>query len=442
VKRGIIRILTAGAFAALILAIAVAYLGDKLAGERISFTPARDSGLIERGAYLARLGDCAACHSIPGQPAFSGGLKMGTPIGAIYSTNITPDSTYGIGQFTFTDFDKALRYGVAEGHSLYPAMPFTSYYNTRREDVQALYAYFKYAVAPANVSNRPSDIPFPLSVRWPLTYWRWLFASKPAPFAAAAGLADAQVPGAYFVEGLGHCGECHTPRNAFMQVKAIGPSDGPSYLTGAVIENYFAPSLRSKGAGSLSDWSEEELVQFLRTGTNARAAAFGSMTDVIIHSTQYISEADARSTAQYLKGLDRQARGDQAFAYDHKSDQALKTGDTSAEGALLYLDNCAACHRPDGRGYDRVFPALAGNPVVEAERPESVISIILQGSSTPRTPQTPAQFTMPGFAWRLSDVEVMQVANFIRSSWGNQGHQVTLADVTHLRPLKLTAARD
>jgi mono/diheme cytochrome c family protein len=159
------------------------------------------------------------------------------------------------------------------------------------------------------------------------------------------------------------------------------------------------------------------------------------MSDVIIHSTQYMSEADARSTAQYLKSLaSHDGSGGQSFAYDPRSHQALQRGDASATGALVYLDNCAACHRPDGRGYERVFPALAGNPVVEAPTPASVISIVLRGSTTPRTSQTPAQFTMPGFGWRLSDVEVMQVANFVRSSWGNRGPPVTVEDVSRLRP--------
>ena len=425
-------LLIGGAVTALIAAMGISFIGDRLAGENTSLTPARDANLIDRGAYLAKLGDCAACHSIPGQPAFSGGLKMVTPIGAIYSTNITPDRAHGIGRFTFADFDKALRYGVADGHTLYPAMPFTSYYNTKPEDVQALYAYFKYAVPPANVPNRTSDIPFPLSMRWPLTYWRWLFASKAAPFTAPAGSGSAQAQGAYFVDGLGHCGECHTPRNAFMQLKAVTRTDSPRYLSGAVIETYFAPSLRGAGAGSLEDWSEDDLARFLQTGANSRGIAFGSMSDVIIHSTQYMSEADARATAHYLKSLEPHAG--QSFAYDQRSHDALKKGDASSTGAMIYLDNCAACHRPDGRGYERVFPALAGNPVVEASSPESVISIVLRGSTTPRTPQTPAQFTMPGFSWRLSDVEVMQVTNFVRTSWGNRGQQVTLEDVTRLHP--------
>src|SRR5580698_4762657 len=229
-----ILLLGAAALTALAAVMVIAYLGDRNAGENVSYTPAHDAELIDRGAYLAKLGDCAACHSIPGQPAFSGGLKMVTPIGAIYSTNITPDSTYGIGAFSLADFDRALRYGVANGHSLYPAMPFTSYYNTKPEDVRALYAYFRYAVAPAHVPNRSSEIPFPLSMRWPLTYWRWLFASRPAPFSAPPNEEVALAQGAYFVDGLGHCGECHTPRNLFMQVRAVTRAAGSQYLSGAV----------------------------------------------------------------------------------------------------------------------------------------------------------------------------------------------------------------
>jgi mono/diheme cytochrome c family protein len=433
-KRKSLLLLAGGAITALAAAMGISYLGDRYAGENASFVSESNAELIHRGAYLAKLGDCAACHSVPGRPEFSGGLRMGTPIGAIYSTNITPDSTYGIGRFTFADFDRALRYGVADGHSLYPAMPFTSYYNTKSEDVQALYAYFRYEVAPASVPNRASDIPFPLSMRWPLTYWRWLFASKPASFTAPAGLDQAQAQGAYFVDGLGHCGECHTPRNAFMQLKAVSRTGSAQYLSGAVIETYFAPSLRTSEAGSLRDWSEDDLAGFLRTGANARGIAFGSMSDVIVHSTQYMSEADAKATARYLKSLDSPEQIGQSYVYDSASHKALKSGNASAEGALVYLDNCAACHRPDGHGYERVFPALAGNPVVEAEDPDSVISIVLQGSTTPRTGATPAQFTMPGFAWRLSDLEVVQVSNFVRSSWGNRGTQVTLQDVARLRP--------
>jgi mono/diheme cytochrome c family protein len=369
-------------------AMGTSYVADRYAGEGQLTGPPATPELVARGAYLAKLGDCAACHSIPGKPPYSGGLRMVTPIGAIYTTNITPDPTYGIGRFSLADFDRALRFGVAEGHTLYPAMPFTSYYNTTPEDVAALYAYFQQGVPAAVVSNRPSDIPFPLSMRWPLTYWRWLFAPKPTPFQPLAAAGAEVARGAYFVEGLGHCGECHTPR---------------------------------------------ELAQFLKSGASSKGIAFGSMSDVIIHSTQYMSDADALAAAKYLKSIRNDDAGKAGpFVYDPAVHTALKNGDAS-KPALAYLDNCAACHRPDGLGYERVFPRLAGNGVVQAGQPISLISIILNGASTPRTKGAPAQFAMPSFATRLSDQDVADVVNFIRSSWGNHASSTTARDVARVR---------
>jgi alcohol dehydrogenase (quinone), cytochrome c subunit len=271
-------------------------------------------------------------------------------------------------------------------------------------------------------------------MRWPLTFWRWFFAMTPKPFAASPGMDPELAQGAYFVDGLGHCGECHTPRAVTMQVKAATAAGGAVYLSGAVIENYFAPSLRSSSPGSLGAWSEEELAQFLETGANAQGIAFGSMSDVIIHSTQYMTPADALATAKYLKSL--RSPGDEPaarFVYDTIDHIALRNGDASKPGARIYLDNCAACHRPDGVGYELVFPRLAGNPVVQARSPQSLIAIVLDGSQTPRTARTPAQFTMPSFAWRLSDKDVADAVNFIRTSWGNSAPPASSSDVAKTR---------
>jgi alcohol dehydrogenase (quinone), cytochrome c subunit len=422
------------AAAGLLVAMGIARVSDSRAGDKNLIAPASTPDLIARGSYLARLGDCAACHSVPGKPAYSGGLRMGIPIGAIYTSNITPDSRNGIGRMSLNDFDRALRFGVAEGHSLYPAMPFTSYYNTRPDDVAALYTYFKYGVPAAAVPNHSNDIVFPLSMRWPLTFWRWFFAPTPKPFVASAGMDSERSQGAYFVEGLGHCGECHTPRALAMQMKAITPAGGAPYLSGAVIENYFAPSLRNSGPGSLGAWSEAELAQFLETGANGQGIAFGSMSDVIVHSTQYMTHADALAAAKYLKALRTPGEDPAApFTYDTLAHLALKNGDASKPGARIYLDNCAACHRPDGVGYELVFPRLAGNPVVQAGNPQSLVSIVLDGSQTPRTARTPAQFTMPRFDWRLSDRDVADVVNFIRTSWGNAASPVSSAEVAMTR---------
>lgn len=415
---------------ALLLATSVS---DHLAGDSslraVQVTPA----LVQRGAYLAKLGDCAACHSMPGRPPFTGGLAMHIPIGTIYTTNITFDTVDGIGNDSLDDFDRALRFGVSRGHTLYPAMPYPSYSRLRPEDVQALYAYFKYGVMPSATPNVANDVTFPLSLRFPLTMWRWAFAPKPAPFTPPVGMDPQVANGAYFVEGLGHCGECHTPRGLAMQVKAQTAADGASFLAGARVDNWFAPSLRSIDVqGTLHDWSETGLASFLRSGASNGGIAFGSMSDVIAHSTQYMTASDAQDTARFLKSLDP-ASASPAFTYDGTTDQALRNGDASQRGAMIYLDNCAACHRPDGTGYDRVFPRLAGNPAVTADDPTSTISIVLAGSRTVWTHPAPAQFQMPSFAWRLSNQEVADVATFVRGSWGNHAGAVDVKTVQALR---------
>ena len=429
------KIVLVGGVAGFFGVIAISTILDKAAGEKSLTAPDTSPSLIARGEYLARLGDCAACHTVPGRPPFTGGLRMGTPIGAIYTTNITADPTNGIGNFTLTDFDRALRFGVSKGHTLYPAMPYPSYANTKPEDVAALYAYFKSGVTPSATANIANEIPFPLSMRWPLTFWRLLFSPAPTPFKPGT-LDPVEARGAYFVDGLGHCGECHTPRALTMQVRAQNRTDGSAYLSGAVIENYFAPSLRTSGHGSLADWSIQDVTEFLKTGANDHGIAFGSMTDVIVHSTRFMTNDDALAAATYLKSIaDNET---QTFVYDNAVHRALKEGDTSKSGALLYLDNCAACHRPDGLGYKRVFPQLAGNPVVMAPEAISLATIVLEGSLTPKTGATPAQFAMPSFAWRLNDQEVADVVNFIRSSWGNRSAPIAAADVAKLRKLVRT----
>lgn len=422
------------ATAALIVAAAVARVADHFEGSRdwTSAPPSRE--MIVRGEYLARLGDCAACHSVAGKPPYSGGLGMSTPIGTVFSTNITPDPIHGIGAFTLVDFDRAVRFGVSRGHTLYPAMPYTSYRVLLPDDVAALYAYFQNAVSPAAIPNNRNAIPFPLSMRWPLTYWRWLFAAPPAPYAPPMPATSQVARGGYLVEGLGHCGECHTSRNLALALRALTPDDGNAFLSGARIEGYFAPSLRSEGPGTLADWSKEDIARFLMTGANRDGIAFASMSEVVTRSTQYLTPEDALAMAAFLKTVTTPGKAfPPAFTPSDVEHSKLQTGDVSTPGAQLYLDNCAACHRPDGKGYEGVFPALAGNPVVVSEPPDSVIAIVLKGGTTPGTRSTPALFTMPSLHWRLGDEGVAQVATFVRSSWGNQASPIEVADVRAVR---------
>ena len=390
--------------------------------------------LVKQGEYLARAGDCVACHTAKGGKPFAGGLPMETPIGTIFSTNITPDPS-GIGAYSFDDFDKAVRHGIAKnGSTLYPAMPYPSYARVNQADMQALYAYFMNGVEPVAQANKDSDIPWPMSMRWPLAMWRWAFAPAVADFTPVAGQDPVVSRGAYLVEGLGHCGACHTPRALTMQEKALSASDSSAFLAGsAPLEGWIAKNLRGDHKDGLGSWDEAQLVQFLKTGRSDRSAVFGGMSDVIEHSMQYMSEDDLTAIARYLKSLPAVNPADKPHQYDPAVADALWNGDDSKRGAAVYIDNCAACHRTDGNGYTRVFPALAGNPVLQSDDPTSLIHIVLKGGTLPATHTAPSTFTMPAFDWRLSDQEVADVVNFIRTSWGNKGGDVTEKDVKALR---------
>ena len=417
---------------AILLAVAwlVTLALGKAGGSRMPTVPA-DTELLARGAYVEKLADCGACHTAPGGREFAGGLPIPTPIGKIYSSNITPDQATGIGRYTLDDFERAVRRGIRpDGTSLYPAMPFPSYARISTPDLQALYVYFTRSVAPISQLDRAADIPWPLSLRWPLTYWRWLFAPRVKDGPDTAG--DPYARGAYIVEGLGHCGSCHTPRGLWLQEKALTAADGPAYLSGAVVDHYVAANLRGDPLTGLGSFTEDDIVRLLQTGRTSSTAVFGGMTDVVSRSTQYMSQQDLHAVARYLKTLP--GGGEESpFSYDSFVGNQLAAGRVQARGARDYLNNCAACHLFSGRGYQDMFPALAGNPITNGRDPSSLISIVLRGASIPATERTPTAFTMPPFAGTLTDEQVADVVTFIRTSWGNHAPAVSPPQVQDLR---------
>lgn len=390
---------------------------------------------ISRGEYLARAGDCVACHtSDPAQP-FAGGLKMSTPVGAIYSTNITPDKQTGIGNYRYEDFVKAVRQGINKsGDSLYPAMPYPSFAKISDQDMQDLYQYFMKGVKPVVQQNKASDIPWPLSMRWPLGLWRRMFADDNR-YQPVEGKSAQWQRGAYLVQGLGHCGACHTPRGMAYQEKAADQT-GSAWLTGSALDGWYAPDLTGSQSEGLGRWSAQELSDYLKNGVNDHSSAFGPMSEVVSHSLSYLNKQDVDAIAEYLKSLPA-SHGDTttppAPISDNSTAQALFKGDVSARGAADYLNNCSACHRSDGKGYDKTFPALAGNSALLSDDPSSVIHIILQGGQRTVTAQMPTGLTMPDFGWRLSDQQVADVATFIRQGWGNHASAVTPQQVAAIR---------
>ncbi len=401
--------------------------------------PPTAGGLLDRGPgeYLAIAADCGACHSAPGGKPFAGGLKLDSPLGAIYSTNITPDPDSGIGKYTLEDFDRAVRHGIAKnGVTLYPAMPYPSYAVMTDADVAALYDYFMHGVEPAAAPAHANGIPWPLSIRWPLAIWRKLFAPSPnAPVFDGSRFTDPVLArGAYLVEGPGHCGTCHTPHALTLQEKALNDSSPVFLAGGPAIDGWVAVNLRGNAADGLGSWSKEDIVATLRTARNKEQTVIGSaMSDVVVHSTSHLTDEDLLAIAAYLKTLPPAPKDLARYSADPATAAALTAGRETSRGAELYDDNCAACHRSDGAGSANVLPKIAGNSTVLSTDPDSLIRLVLSGSSLPGTARAPSPLGMPGFGWRLSNEEIAQLLTFIRSSWGNQAPSVSARDVAKVR---------
>jgi mono/diheme cytochrome c family protein len=386
---------------------------------------------LSDGEYLARAADCVSCHSIPGGKAFAGGLKMGTPLGAIYSTNITPDSETGIGSYSLADFERAVRQGTTkDGRHLYPAMPYPSYSKLSDADVASLYRFFMKQVPPVHQANRKSEIPALLSPRWPLTIWNYVYAPS-GSYIAKPGHDAAWNRGAYLAQGPGHCGACHTPRGIGMEEKSLDESS-PNYLAGAELDAWYAPSLRGDMRTGLGTWAKEDIVEFLKQGHNRIGTAFGSMTEAVNNSTSYLSDSDINAIAIYLKSLSATSP-QQPVAYNNATTGALRDRPTTQPGGAVYAGACASCHGFNAKGFTPYLPALVGNPVVLDHDPSSLINLMLNGSIPLVAKGTPDAYRMPQFRQLLSDQDVAEVITFIRNGWGNRATAVTAAQVAKLR---------
>jgi mono/diheme cytochrome c family protein len=379
-----------------------------------------------KGEYLARAGDCVACHSVKGGKAFAGGLKMGTPVGAIYSTNITPDPETGIGNYTLEDFDRAVRSGVAkDGHRLYPAMPYPSYAKISDDDLKELYTFFMKNVPAVKQPNTQNEIPWYLSPRWPLAFWDLVFAPK-AGFTPDTSHDAVWNRGAYLIEGLEHCGACHTPRGIAIQEKALDAS-GAAYLQGAELDAWSALNLRGDQLTGLGSWSVDDLQAFLKSGHNVKAVAFGSMLDVVNNSTPYLNDDDLHAMAVFLKSLPATS-SQPAYAYN---DAAAK----STPGSDIYLGACSACHGADGKGQPPFMPPLAGNPAVLDANSSSLINLVLNGAEPLVVKGVPDAYRMPQFRVQMSDEKIAQVLTYVRTAWGNNADAVSTDQVKKLRPV-------
>jgi mono/diheme cytochrome c family protein len=388
---------------------------------------------VARGEYIAVLGDCAFCHTKAGSRLYAGGRALSTPLGTIYSSNITPDRNTGIGAYTLADFVRVMRLGVKpDGTRLYPAMPYTAYAKVADEDLQDLFAYLQSTLAPVPLASRRTDIAWPLSIRWPLALWNAAFHDE-SRFVSDGSKDSQWNRGAYLVQGLAHCGTCHTPRGFFFEEKDLrGRSN--LYLSGTRLDAASPINLRGNSGDGLGRWSIADIATLLKSGRSEHSAVTGPMADAVQHSTQYMTDQDVTSIAIYVKSLSpAPERGRASFVASDSTIGSIMAGSERSPGGRIYLDNCAACHRLSGSGENSTFPTLAGNPSVLSSDPSSLIGVILQGARLPSTAAAPSGLAMPGFGWRYGDADIAALATFTRSSWGNDAPPVAAAKVAEIR---------
>jgi len=402
---------------------AIAPILGLLAAISIFSTACAADDLIARGKYLATLGDCSSCHTLPGAPAFAGGVAFRTPFGTLYSTNISPDRETGIGKWSAGDFHRAMHSGVRpDGTHLYPAFPYTNFTLLSRKDTDAIFAYLK-TIRPAHAPARESKLRFGLGWRGLVAGWNWL-NFKPGEFRPDSAQSAVWNRGVFLVHGLGHCGLCHTPKNALY---ANRPDQA---LWGEVMENWFAADLTGNDQEGLGKWSVADITQYLKTGRSARGRVSGTMTEVVRNSTSQMSDGDRLAIATYLKSLP---------ASHPITHEQRPSSETMQEGEAVYTQTCSLCHEAHGRD-PAIAPSLHGDTVVLSRNPTTVVRIILQGTQSFRSPNECVGFSMPAFA-ALSDREIAGVATFIRNTGGNRAPEVTAANVSALRNALLRPTR-
>ncbi|QTN26696.1 c-type cytochrome [Rhodoferax sp. AJA081-3] len=387
---------------------------DILASTSVPFTATPQH--IAQGAYLARAGNCAGCHTARGGADYAGGLGIATPFGTVYASNLTPDAQTGLGRWTPAAFWRAMHHGRSmDGRLLYPVFPYTSYTQVSRADSDALFAYLRSLPAVAQ-ANRPHELAFPYNSQAALAVWRALFF-RAGEFAPEPTQTEEWNRGAYLVRGLGHCAACHAGRNL------LGASRSELALQGGAIpmQHWYAPSLASSREAGVADWATQDVVALLQTGTSPRGSTMGPMAEVVLRSTQYLNNADLQAMAVYLKALPQQSHA-AALAKAPESAQ-LSTG------ATLYKDHCAQCHGNEGQGAKGAYPALAGNRVVTLETPANLVQTVLHGGFAPATAGNPRPFGMPPFQQTLDGPQIAAVLTYIRHAWGNAASPVSPLEV-------------
>jgi mono/diheme cytochrome c family protein len=416
------------AVVAIVVAAALWVVGQNLRGESAMDDAAVKSTpeLVARGAYLARVGNCAGCHTARGGAPYAGGRAIETPFGSAYASNITPDDETGIGRWSAAHFWRALHNGRSiDGRLLVPAFPYPDMTLVTRADSDALYAYLR-SVPAVRQPNRAHALAFPVNSQVALAMWRAVYFT-PQNYQSDPAQSAEWNRGDYLVRGLGHCYACHGSRNMFGAIRDPQTAGGSLVPT----QHWYAPSLALSAEAGVADWEVAHIAALLRTGVSPRGTAIGPMAEVVYSCTQYLTEPDARAIAVFLKALPPGTPRSGPPPPPPFSKRPIVLG--PEHGARLFREYCAGCHGPQGQGAAGIYPALAGNRSVVMEPPINTIRMVLEGGFLPATAGNPRPFGMPPFGHVLNDDETAAVITHIRTAWGNKASPVTPPQVQQAR---------
>jgi mono/diheme cytochrome c family protein len=392
---------------------------SETASEPVVNTPAlvNSASIVEQGAYLALLGNCAGCHTARGGQAYAGGRPIDTPFGQVLSSNISSSKEHGLGLWTNAEFWRAMHHGKSrDGRLLTPAFPFENYRHISRADSDALLAFLQSQSADSS-PNRPHQLRFPYNTQFALALWRKANFTA-APLSPNSSKSPEWNRGAYLARGLAHCSACHSQRNVSGGITNNGEFGAGTLDAG----RWLAPSLLDAKEASLAGWSQADTLRFLSTGSNSHASAQGPMAEVVVRSTQYWKPDDLDAIASYLRDLPGQLPVPTLKPAPERSAILRR-------GPKVYEEHCASCHGKQGEGASDAYPALAGNRAVNLASPSNLIQIVLAGGFAPATAGHPRPFGMPPFRQTLTDTDVADVLTFLRMSWGNSAGMVGEGEV-------------
>jgi mono/diheme cytochrome c family protein len=382
------------------------------------------ASVVARGEYLAEAADCEACHTVPGHARYAGGLAFNLPFGTLYSPNITPDKDTGIGSWSDADFLQAVHKGIAaDGTRLYPAFPYAAYTMMTDQDALAIKAYL-FSLPPIHAKAPDAQLKFPYNQRWLMIFWS-LFFNPDERFQPNTAQSAEWNRGAYLAEAMGHCGDCHTPRNLGQAL------DNRRKFAGAITAGWKAYDITQDKDSGIGAWTDETLAQYLGAGhASGYGTASGPMGEAVDNSLRHLAPEDIKAIVTYLRTVPPIADPALPAPKMAPASPSAKEGVADGYGAALFAGACVSCHGWTGKSSVLTNATFTGARAVNDPSARNVVQAIVWGV-TRQTESGPVR--MPAFGHAYSDTEIAAIANYVTRRYGNAPSSITADQVAQMR---------